>query len=168
MPTNRSVEDRDSAVRPVQDRPGGRDGVEAMRQALDGLTIRTPGQALVEITQPVRRWVAGQGIATGLLTVYCRHTSASLIIQENADADVMSDLEAFFRRLVREDPSLYRHGAEGPDDMPAHIRAALTNSDLAIPVQHGEPLLGTWQGIYLFEHRSRPHSRQIALHLIGE
>ena len=102
------------------------------------------------------------------MTIYCRHTSASLTIQENADPDVVLDLETFFARLVEENPSLYRHTAEGPDDMPAHIRASLTDVSLTIPVTNGRAVLGTWQGIYLFEHRHAPHRRQITLHLIGE
>ncbi|KAA0581160.1 YjbQ family protein [Azospirillum sp. B21] len=139
-----------------------------MRQAATMLTIATRGTGLVEVTAPVRRWVAEQGMVTGLLTVFCRHTSASLTIQENADPDVQADLLRFFRRLVAEDPSLYEHTTEGPDDMPAHIRSALTGVSLSIPVMEGEPVLGTWQGIYLFEHRARPHRREIVLHLLGE
>lgn len=139
-----------------------------MRQAATMLTIATRGTGLVEVTAPVRRWVAEQGMTTGLLTVFCRHTSASLTVQENADPDVQADLLRFFRRLVAEDPSLYDHTTEGPDDMPAHIRSALTGVSLSIPVMEGEPVLGTWQGIYLFEHRTRPHRRDIALHLMGE
>ncbi|MFP5516624.1 MAG: secondary thiamine-phosphate synthase enzyme YjbQ [Alphaproteobacteria bacterium] len=139
-----------------------------MRQAATTLTIATHGTGLVEVTAPVRRWVAEQGMTTGLLTVFCRHTSASLTIQENADPDVQADLLRFFRRLVPENPSLYDHTTEGPDDMPAHIRSALTGVSLSIPVTEGEPVLGTWQGIYLFEHRDRPHRREIALHLLGD
>jgi secondary thiamine-phosphate synthase enzyme len=137
-----------------------------MKQAIHRLTVETPGGGLVEITGPVARWAARQSIGAGLLTLFCRHTSASLLIQENADPDVRRDLEDFLRRLVPEDAS-YRHGAEGPDDMPAHIRAALTQSHLAIPVEDGRLLLGTWQGVYLWEHRARPHSREVVLHLIG-
>lgn len=139
-----------------------------MRQAATTLTVPTRGAGLVEVTAQVRRWVAEQGMDTGLLTVFCRHTSASLTIQENADPDVQADLLRFFRRLVAEDPSLYAHTTEGPDDMPAHIRSALTGVSLSIPLMGGEPALGTWQGIYLFEHRARPHRREIALHLIGD
>lgn len=139
-----------------------------MKQAVTTLSVPTRGQGLVEVTGPVARWLAGQGIATGLLTVFCRHTSASLTIQENADPDVCRDLERFFKRLVAEDPSLYDHRAEGPDDMPAHIRAALTNVQLSIPVVEGRMALGTWQGLYLFEHRNAPHDRRIVLHLLGE
>jgi len=139
-----------------------------MRQAQHTLTVTTRGQGLVEVTDPVARWVGDQGISTGLLTVFCRHTSASLVIQENADPDVRTDLEAFFQRLVREDPSLYAHTVEGPDDMPAHIRTALTQTHLSIPVDRGRPALGTWQGIYLFEHRRSGHRRELVLHLIGD
>lgn len=139
-----------------------------MRQAVTTLTTRTRGQGLFEVTEPVARWVAGQGMRTGLLTVFCRHTSASLVIQENADPDVRADLERFFKRLVPEDPALYDHTLEGPDDMPAHIRCALTTVQLSIPVLDGRMALGTWQGIYLFEHRARPHDRTLALHLLGE
>ena len=139
-----------------------------MRQAQHSLGVSTRGQGLYEITRDVVRWVAGEGIGTGLLTVFCRHTSASLVIQENADPDVVRDLETFFSRLAPEDPARYRHAAEGPDDMPAHIRGALTAISLSIPVAGGRPVLGTWQGIYLFEHRARPHRRQLVLHLIGD
>lgn len=139
-----------------------------MRQAVTTLTTRTRGQGLFEVTEPVARWVAAQGMESGLLTVFCRHTSASLVIQENADPDVRGDLERFFKRLVPEDPALYDHTLEGPDDMPAHIRSALTTVQLSIPVLEGRMALGTWQGIYLFEHRTRPHERTLALHLLGE
>ena len=113
-------------------------------------------------------WVAGAGIARGLLTLHVRHTSASLVIQENADPEVQRDLERFFDRLVPQGDSIFRHTAEGPDDMPAHVRSALTSTTLSLPVEGGRPLLGTWQGIYLYEHRSAPHSRRITAHLIGE
>ncbi|MCR9221539.1 MAG: secondary thiamine-phosphate synthase enzyme YjbQ [Alphaproteobacteria bacterium] len=138
-----------------------------MRQATDELRVETRGPGLREITRPVAGFVEGAGVRDGLLTLFCRHTSASLTVQENADPDVQRDLEDFFRRLVSRDPALYRHGAEGPDDMPAHIRSALTQTQLSIPVADGRMRLGTWQGIYLFEHRDRPHARRIALHLIG-
>ena len=138
-----------------------------MRQAMHRLTVGTHGQGLVDITEPVCHWVATQPIAIGLLTIWCRHTSASLLVQENADPDVRADLEAFFNRLVPENAG-YRHEDEGPDDMPAHIKAALTQTQLTIPVDGGRPVLGTWQGIYLFEHRAAPHRREIVLHLIGE
>ena len=138
-----------------------------MRQALHTLTVATNGKGLVEITAQVKRWLAGQGIETGLITVYIRHTSASLLIQENADPDVQKDLAAFFENIAPETQS-YVHDTEGPDDMPAHIRAALTQTHLAIPVTGGKMLLGTWQGIFLFEHRSSPHQREVVLHLLGE
>ena len=136
-----------------------------MRQAQGTLSFDTAGQGLTEVTDDVARWVAGQGVGTGMLTVYIRHTSASLVIQENADPSVMRDLETFFKALVPEDPRLYSHTTEGPDDMPAHIKAALTQVSIGIPVAGGRALLGTWQGIYLFEHRDRPHRREVVLHL---
>jgi len=138
-----------------------------MRQRTDEITVSSRGRGLTEITTTIDNWVRESAIGEGLLTVYIRHTSASLTIQENADPDVLGDLEDFFARLVPEGRGLYRHDAEGPDDMPAHIRAALTQTHLAIPVRAGRPVLGTWQGIYLYEHRTRPHQRRIALHLIG-
>lgn len=139
-----------------------------MRQASHGITVETRGQSLVEITRPVTRWAAAQGMAEGLLTVFCRHTSASLLIQENADPDVRTDLEAYFAAIAPEDAGRYVHDSEGPDDMPAHIRTALTQVSLVIPLAEGRLVLGTWQGLYLFEHRRRPHRREVALHLIGE
>ena len=138
-----------------------------MRQTSDEIALETSGPGLSEITRPIATFVAESGIAEGLLTVFCRHTSASLVIQENADPDVQRDLADFFRTLVSRDPAHYRHRTEGPDDMPAHIRSALTQTQLSVPVLDGRPCLGTWQGIYLFEHRDRPHRRRIALHLIG-
>ena len=139
-----------------------------MQQAVDRLTIPTQGQGLYEFTRAVRQFVTDADVATGLLTVYVRHTSCSLLIQENADADVQTDLNGFFRRLVPEGMDWLVHTTEGPDDMPAHIRAALTQTSIGIPVVEGEPALGAWQGIYLFEHRRRPHRRDVVLHLIGE
>jgi secondary thiamine-phosphate synthase enzyme len=139
-----------------------------MRQALHSLQISTRGKGLVEITTQLSAWVAAQNIATGLLTVFCRHTSASLLIQENADPDVRTDLERFFEAIAPEDGKRYMHQAEGPDDMPAHIRAALTQTQLVIPLAAGRLVLGTWQGVYLFEHRRAPHQREIVLHLLGE
>ncbi len=141
---------------------------ETVQQALNHFPISTKGRGLVEITPLVAGWLAHQGIATGLLTLFCRHTSASLLIQENADPDVQTDLEAFFAALAPEDADRYVHKIEGPDDMPAHIRTALTQTHLAIPVEDGRMALGTWQGIYLFEHRKAPHRREIVAHLIGE
>ena len=138
-----------------------------MRQTIDNLTISTAGQSLYDITRLVRQWVTVQGITCGLLTIWCRHTSASLIVQENADPDVHADLLDFFRRTVPE-AARYRHDIEGPDDMPAHIKAALTQTCLSIPVQSGTPVLGTWQAIYLFEHRTAPQTRTLTLHLMGD
>jgi secondary thiamine-phosphate synthase enzyme len=139
-----------------------------LRQVQDNLTLRTHGQGLYEVTREVAAWVAETGISAGLLIVFCRHTSASLTIQENADPDVQHDLQNFFKKLAPEDPRLYRHATEGPDDMPAHIKSALTDVQLSIPVTGGRIALGTWQGIYLFEHRAHAHDRELALHLIGE
>ncbi len=139
-----------------------------MRQAADVLTLRTAGRGLYEITGEVEAWVRGQSLQIGLLTLFCRHTSASLLIQENAAPEVRTDIEAFFERLAPEDPALYVHDDEGPDDMPAHLRAALTNAQLSIPLIGGRLALGTWQGIYLFEHRRRPHGREVAMHVSGD
>ena len=139
-----------------------------MRQALHHLRVTTRTRGLVEISAGVRAFVREQGIGTGLLTLFCRHTSASLLIQENADPSVCRDIERYFETLVPEDPQRYEHDTEGADDMPAHLRTALTQTQLSIPVEHGEPVLGTWQGIYLFEHRRHPHTRDVVLHLIGE
>lgn len=138
-----------------------------MLQAIETVAIDTIGRGLVEITDVVRRFAAAHCHATGLLTLWCRHTSASLLVQENADPDVRVDLETFFSRLAPEAPGRYLHQEEGPDDMPAHIRAALTQSQLSIPVERGQPVLGTWQGIYLWEHRNVPHRREVVLHLIA-
>ena len=138
-----------------------------MRQQLTVFTIATRGRGLYEFTREVVSWVAGSGMSEGVLTLFCRHTSASLTIQENADPDVMRDLEEFFRRLVPEDTPWFRHVMEGPDDMPAHVKSALSDVSLSIPVSQGRPVLGTWQGVFLFEHRARPHQRQVAAHLIG-
>jgi secondary thiamine-phosphate synthase enzyme len=139
-----------------------------LRQSSANLQIQTRGKGLYEITDQIARWLRESEVHTGLLTVFVQHTSASLTIQENADPDVVHDIGAFFDRLVAEDNRLYRHTVEGPDDMPAHIRAALTLTQLSIPVQQGRMALGTWQGIYLFEHRAAPHRRSVVLHLIGE
>jgi secondary thiamine-phosphate synthase enzyme len=132
------------------------------------LRFHTNGSGLVEITEEVRAWLNSQSVATGVLTLFCRHTSASLLVQENAARAVRSDLEKFFAALAPEDPRRYEHDDEGPDDMPAHLRSALTGVSLSIPVSDGRMALGTWQGIYLFEHRRRPHEREIAVHFIGE
>jgi secondary thiamine-phosphate synthase enzyme len=138
-----------------------------MKQAMQRITVETRGQGLVDVTDTVRRWVAAQAIGMGLLTIWCRHTSASLLVQENADPDVQADLVAFFRRVVPEGAG-YRHQDEGPDDMPAHIKAALTQTQISVPLEDGRMVLGTWQAIYLFEHRAAPHRRELVLHLIGE
>ena len=139
-----------------------------MRQATHSLEVATRGKGLYAITREVAQWVAAQPMRTGLLTLFIQHTSASLTVQENADPDVVLDLNDFFSRLVPEDPRLYRHTVEGLDDMPAHIRAALTLTQLAIPVVERRMALGTWQGIYVFEHRAVPHRRKVVLHLLGE
>jgi secondary thiamine-phosphate synthase enzyme len=139
-----------------------------MRQASTILAIAAKGRGLVDITRAVESWLAGAGIETGLLTLFCRHTSASLLIQENADPDVRADLEAWFARAAPDGDPRYTHTTEGPDDMPSHIRAALTQTSLSIPVVGGRLALGTWQAIYLFEHRLAPHRREIAAHVMGE
>ena len=139
-----------------------------MRQQTHEFEIRTKGQGLHVFTDEVAWWVASSGITTGLLTLHSRHTSASLLIQENADPDVLRDLESFFRRLVPEEGSLYRHADEGPDDMPSHIRTALTQTSVSLPIVQGALALGVWQGIHLYEHRRAPHLRRVAAHLIGE
>jgi secondary thiamine-phosphate synthase enzyme len=138
-----------------------------VRQSFHKLSVATRGKGLYPFTDEVRDWLARENADAGLLSLFCRHTSASLLINENADPDVRTDLVAYFERLAPEDGP-YVHDAEGPDDMPAHIRTALTQTHLSIPVQNGKPLLGTWQGIYLFEHRRAPHTREVALHFIGE
>ena len=138
-----------------------------LRQATTTLPIRANRAGLHEITGQVRRFVNDSGISEGLLTIFCRHTSASLVIQENAAPAARRDLERYFERLAPEDSS-YEHDDEGPDDMPAHLRSALTATQLSIPVQDGRPLLGTWQAIFLFEHRRNTPEREVALHLVGE
>ena len=139
-----------------------------MKQSTKRVEIHTKGKGLYEISDRIVAWVRETGLATGLLTVFIQHTSASLTIQENADPDVIADLNDHFSRLAPEDNKLYRHTVEGPDDMPAHIRTALTDTQLSIPVLGGRPALGTWQGIYVFEHRAAPHRRTVVLHVIGE
>jgi len=139
-----------------------------MRNVAKTLEVHTRRRGLLEITAEVRAWIGAQKVTTGLLTLFCRHTSASLLIQENAAREVRSDLEAFFETIAPEDPARYDHDDEGPDDMPAHLRTALTSVQLSIPVIEGQLALGTWQGIYLFEHRARPHDREIVLHLLGD
>ena len=138
-----------------------------MRQETAVLDFQTAGRDLLEITGEVRRWVQASGIRTGLLTLLCQHTSASLLINENAAPAVRRDLLRWLERIAPESPA-YEHDDEGPDDMPAHIKALLTGNSLAIPVADGRPMLGTWQGIYLAEHRTRPHRRTVAVHLLGE
>jgi secondary thiamine-phosphate synthase enzyme len=139
-----------------------------LRQASDVLRIETPGRGLVEITRAVVACVARHECTTGLVTLFVRHTSASLLVQENADPDVRADLDRFFARLVPDGDPLFVHRDEGPDDMPAHVRAALTAVQLSIPLRDGRLALGTWQGIYLWEHRHRRHIREVAVHLLGE
>lgn len=139
-----------------------------MRQEMTTLQVQTQGQGLTEFTASVQRWLRQTSIETGLLTVFCRHTSASLTIQENADPDVVYDLNAYFSTLVPEHPQRYRHRSEGADDMPAHIKSALTDVSLSIPVLDGRAALGTWQGIYLFEHRTRGHAREVVLQVMGQ
>jgi secondary thiamine-phosphate synthase enzyme len=138
-----------------------------VRQASGTLYVDTHGQGLVEFTDAVLEWVADAGVSEGLLTLFCRHTSASLLIQENAAREVRADIQDYFATIAPEDPTRYRHDDEGLDDMPAHLRTALTSVQLSIPVRDGRPVLGTWQGIYLFEHRRRPHRREVATHVIG-
>jgi secondary thiamine-phosphate synthase enzyme len=138
-----------------------------MRQATHILSFETNGQGLVEITRDVARWVDAQALREGLLTLFCRHTSASLVIQENAAPEVRTDLQDWIARLAPESGD-YHHDDEGPDDMPAHLRAVLTGVQLSVPLIGGRLALGTWQGIYLWEHRRRPHRRQVALHLLGD
>lgn len=137
-----------------------------MKQAMGRLVVHTSGQGLYDITSRIAEWVAAQNVSDGLLTVFIRHTSASLVIQENADPDVLRDLQSFFNSAVPEEAS-YRHRMEGPDDMPAHIRAALTATQVSIPVLERSLGLGTWQGFYVFEHRTAPHTRTLLLHLMG-
>ncbi len=139
-----------------------------MRQATGLIEVTTERQGLLDVTPQLSRWTAALGMTAGLLTIFCRHTSASLLIQENAAPEAKADLEAYFARIAPEDRSAYAHDEEGPDDMPAHLRAALTQVQISVPLVGGRLALGTWQGIYLFEHRRRPHRRRLALHLIGE
>jgi secondary thiamine-phosphate synthase enzyme len=139
-----------------------------VRQHLATIVIRTSGRGLVDITERIAEQVAASGITLGLANLFLRHTSASLLVQENADPAVRDDLERFFARLVPDGDALFRHQDEGPDDMPAHVRTALTAVNLAIPVQAGALALGTWQGIYLWEHRRQGHRREVMLHVLGE
>jgi secondary thiamine-phosphate synthase enzyme len=139
-----------------------------LKQHLSTITVQTPGRGLVEITTQVRAALAASGIANGLVTLFVRHTSASLLIQENADPDVRGDLERFFARLVKDGDPLFKHREEGDDDMPAHVRAALTAVSVSVPVVEGRLGLGTWQGVYLWEHRVKGHAREVAVHVVGE
>ena len=139
-----------------------------MRQSTGMIEVRTERQGLLDITAEIVGWVQSQGVTDGLLTLFLRHTSASLLVQENAAPEARADLERYFTRIAPEDPVAYAHDDEGPDDMPAHLRAALTAVQLSIPLIGGRLALGTWQGVYLFEHRRRPHRRSLALHLLGE
>lgn len=139
-----------------------------MQQFLEHYSIKTHGRRLYDITPPVLQWVKSKSLQTGLLTLYIQHTSASLLINENYDVEVLTDLERFFARLVPDGDALFSHVAEGPDDMPAHVRSALTQTSLSIPVTEGSLALGTWQGIFLYEHRLASHQRKILMHLIGE
>ncbi len=134
-----------------------------MRQAHHTLVVSTPGRGLVSISAEVEAWLRGLAPKDGLLTLFIRHTSASLVVQENADPDVRADLERFFARLVPDGDELFHHDAEGPDDMPAHVRAALTAVQVSVPVRDGQLQLGTWQGVYVYEHRRAPHKRHVAL-----
>lgn len=139
-----------------------------LQQASHALEIRVPKPGLFDITTAISGWIDSERLGAGLLTIFCAHTSASLLIQENAAAPARHDLEDFFERIAPENPALYTHNDEGSDDMPAHIRTALTDSQLSIPVQHGKLTLGTWQGIFLFEHRRDAPARRIILQFIGE
>jgi secondary thiamine-phosphate synthase enzyme len=139
-----------------------------MRQAMTTLEVATKGRGLVSITHDVERWLFAQAPREGLLTLFLQHTSASLLVQENADPDVCADLDRFFTRLVKDGDPMFAHDAEGPDDMPAHVRAALTLTQLSVPVAQGRMALGTWQGLYVFGHRTRPHRRHLAVHYLGE
>lgn len=139
-----------------------------LRQYLNELVIRTRGRGLYELTAEVAELVRRSGLKTGLATLHVQHTSASLLIQENADPEVRRDLERFFTRLAPDGDPLFQHTIEGGDDMPAHVRAALTAVNLSVPVSNGSLALGTWQGIYLWEHRTHPHSRRVVAHLLGE
>ena len=139
-----------------------------MKQFTHQIEVATRGKGFYDISREILAWVRAKQTAAGLLTVFCQHTSASLVIQENADPDVTADMADFFDRLVPEDTKLYRHTAEGPDDMTSHIRSALTNTQLSIPIHQGRLALGTWQGVYLFEHREHPHRRSVVLHLLAD
>ncbi len=149
-------------------RAAGVYALRMLRQLATTLVFDTPGRGLVEITRAIETWLGASGIATGLLTLFIRHTSASLVVQENAAPEVRADLDRFMARLVPDGDALFRHRDEGVDDMPAHVRSALTATQLSIPVAEGRLVLGAWQGVYVWEHRLRPHRREVAVHLIGE
>lgn len=140
----------------------------SLRQRLDSFTLSTGGRGFYEITGEMQQWLGETGIQSGLMTLHLQHTSASLLIQENADPEVRRDLERFMARLTPDGDSLFRHVCEGDDDMPAHVRTALTAVNLSIPVRGGSLTLGTWQGVYLWEHRTHPHRRNLTLHVVGE
>jgi secondary thiamine-phosphate synthase enzyme len=165
VPPARVVPDAGCAVRDTLE--SGQQEI-TMKQSIRHLSVETTGRGLFEMTSQLQGWVGEQLVQTGMLTVFCQHTSASLLIQENADPSVQRDIGAYFERIAPEDPHRYEHATEGADDMPAHLRAALTEIHLAIPVERGQLALGTWQGVYLFEHRLRPQRRNVVLHLIGE
>lgn len=139
-----------------------------MKQAVQEITVETRGQGLYDITDTVSQWAKGCGVTTGLLTVFCRHTSASLLIQENTDPTVRADLQSYFESLAPENEGLYAHNEEGADDMPAHLKTALTQTTLTVPIHNARLVLGMWQALYLFEHRRRQHRRNVVLHLFGE
>ena len=139
-----------------------------MKQSTHEITFQTSGSSLLNITEPIKNWVRKQDVKNGLLTIFIKHTSASLTIQENADPDVLYDLNNFFRKLVPEDALLYRHNEEGADDMPSHIKSALTQTQFSIPIKHHDMAMGIWQGVYIFEHRAQAHKRTISLHIFGE
>ena len=139
-----------------------------IRQHSTEFVLSSRGKGLIEFTHEVVDWVRSCNVDTGLLTLHVRHTSASLVIQENADPEVCRDMERFMSRLVPDGDRIFRHTSEGPDDIPAHVRSALTSTTLSIPVQGGAPALGTWQGIYLYEHRAAPHRRRVVAHVLGE
>jgi len=139
-----------------------------MKQHIDAITVKTDGQNLYNLTSAIENWISAKNLKTGILNLSILHTSASLIVQENADPDVMKDMKNFFNKLVPMDGKSYIHSAEGKDDMPAHIKSALTNSHLSLSVNKGQLVLGTWQGLYLFEHRIESHTRTVNLHYLGD
>ena len=139
-----------------------------MKQHIDAITVKTDGQNLYNLTSTIENWISAKNLKTGILNLSILHTSASLIVQENADPDVMTDMKNFFNKLVPMDGKSYIHSAEGKDDMPAHIKSALTNSHLSLSVNKGQLVLGTWQGLYLFEHRIESHTRTVNLHYLGD